>query len=134
MKGPAYWNRITNSICVLKLEDLYDTHKNEIIRILRNRYQYNRVAITSILKPLLNGENPYASDAVLILEAQNMLYFANLDPEDWGITPLNKLKADILKQMDIIEMASSDIIEPLREDEEHGERRYFSAAGAVAGV
>lgn len=134
MKGPAYWNRITNSICVLKLEDLYDTHKNEIIRILRNRYQYNRVAITSILKPLLNGENPYASDAVLILEAQNMLYFANLDPEDWGITPLNKLKADILKQMDIIEMASSDIVEPLREDEEHGERRYFSAAGAVAGV
>ena len=134
MKGPAYWNRITNSICVLKLEDLYDTHKNEIIRILRNRYQYNRVAITSILKPLLNGENPYASDAVLILEAQNMLYFANLDPEDWGITPPNKLKADILKQMDIIEMASSDIIEPLREDEEHGERRYFSAAGAVAGV
>ena len=46
MKGPAYWNRIINSICVLKLEDLYDTHKNEIIRILRNRYQYNRVAIT----------------------------------------------------------------------------------------
>lgn len=134
MKGPAYWNRITNSICVLKLEDLYDTHKNEIIRILRNRYQYNRVAITSILKPLLNGENPYASDAVLILEAQNMLYFANLDPEGWGITPLNKLKADILKQMDIIEMASSDIVEPLREDEEHGEKRYFSAAGAVAGV
>lgn len=120
MKGPAYWNRITNSICVLKLEDLYDTHKNEIIRILRNRYQYNRVAITSILKPLLNGENPYASDAALILEAQNMLYFANLDPEDWGITPLNKLKADILKQMDTIEMASSDMVEPLREDEEHG--------------
>lgn len=134
MKGPAYWNRITNSICILKLEDLYDTHKNEIVRILRNRYQYNRVAIISILKPLLNGENPYTSDAALILEAKNMLYFANLDPEGWGTTPLNKLKADILKQMDTIEMASSDMVEPLREDEEHGEKRYFSTTGAVAGV
>ena len=129
-----YWERVINSIKILKLEDLYDTHKNEIMRILRNRYIYNHTAIISILKPFLQTKNHNTSDAALTLEAQNMLYFANLDPEDWGITPLNKLKADILKQMDIIEMASSDMVEPLREDEENGERRYFSAAGAVAGV
>ena len=98
-----YWERVINSIELLKLEALYDTHKNEIMRILRNRYIYNRDAIVSILRSLLQVEYPTISDASLTLEAQNMLYFANLDPEDWGITPLNKLKADILKQMDAIE-------------------------------
>ena len=112
MKGPIYWNRVVNSIELLKLEDLYDTHKNEVVRILRNRYIYNRVAIESILKPFLQSKKRNMSDAALILEAQNMLYFANLDPEDWGITPLNKLKADILKQMDAIEMVSTDMVEP----------------------
>lgn len=129
-----YWERVINSIRILKLEALYNTHKNEIMRILRNRYIYNRAAIISILKPFLQTQNHNTSDAALILEAQNILYFANLDPEDWGITPLNKLKADILKQMDTIEMASSDMVEPLREDEEHGERQYFSTVGAIAGV
>lgn len=134
VENHEYWERVINSIRILKLEALYDTHKNEIMRILRNRYIYNRAAIISILKPFLQTKNHNTSDAALILEAQNMLYFANLDSEDWGIAPLNKLKADILKQMDIIEMASSNMVEPLREEEEHGERRYFSAAGAVTGV
>lgn len=111
-KVPVYWNRVINSIELLKLEDLYDTHKNEIMRILRNRYIYNHAAVESILKPFLQTQNHNTSDAALILEAQNMLYFANLDAEDWGITPLNKLKADILKQMDAIEMASTDMVEP----------------------
>ena len=134
MKDPVYWNRVINSIELLKLEALYNTHKNEIMRILRNHYIYNREAIMSILRSLLQSEYSTASEASLTLEAQNMLYFANLDPKDWGITPLNKLKADILKQMDAIEMASNDTVKPLREDEEHGEKRYLSAAGAVAGV
>ena len=107
-----YWERVINSIKLLKLEALYDTHKNEIMRILRNRYIYNRVAVESILKPFLQTKYHNTSDAALILEAQNMLYFANLDPEDWGITPLNKLKADILKQMDAIEMANTDMVKP----------------------
>lgn len=111
-KVPVYWNRVINSIELLKLEVLYDTHKNEIMRILRNRYIYNRVAVESILKPFLQTKDYNISDTALILEAQNMLYFANLDPEDWGITPLNKLKADILKQMDAIEMASTGMVEP----------------------
>lgn len=112
MKDSVYWNRVINSIELLKLEALYDTHKNEIMRILRNHYIYNREAIMSILRSLLQSEYSTASEASLTLEAQNMLYFANLDPEDWGITPLNKLKADILKQMDAIEMASTDMVEP----------------------
>ena len=82
------------------------------MRILRNRYIYNRTAIISILKLFLQTKNHNTSDAALTLEAQNMLYFANLDPEDWGITPLNKLKADILKQMEAIERASNDTVEP----------------------
>ena len=134
MKGPVYWNRVINSIELLKLEALYDTHKNEIMRILRNRYIYNRDAIVSILRSLLQSEYSTASDTSLTLEAQNMLYFANLDTENWGITPLNKLKADILKQMDTIEIASNDTVKPLREDEEHGENRNPSVAGATAGV
>ena len=105
-----YWERDINSIKILNLEDLYGTHKNEIMRILRNRYIYNHAAIIYIVKPFLQTKNHNTSDAALSLEAQNMLYFANLNPKDWGITPLNKLKADILKQMYAIEMASTDTV------------------------
>lgn len=105
-KNPKYWVRVKNSVKLLKLEDLYNTHKNEIMRILRNRYQYNRTAIEFILQTLLNKEPLRNSNDTLLLEVRNMLYFANLNPDDWGLIPLNKLKADILKQMDMLEMLS----------------------------
>lgn len=119
-RSPKYWARVKNSVKLLKLEDLYDTHKNEIMRILRNRYQYNRTAIELILQTLLKKDSPHKSNDTLLLEVRNALYFANLDPDGWGLMPLNKLKADILKQMDLLEMLRFDEEDPLREDEKHG--------------
>lgn len=104
-----YWTRVKNSVTLLRLEDLYDTHKNEIMRILRNRYQYNRTAIEFTLQAFLSTDSPlHKTNDILLLEARNMLYFANLDPDNWGLAPLNKLKADILKQMDMLEMLRLD--------------------------
>ena len=128
-EGPTYWTRIKKSIYFLKLEDLYNTHKNEIMHILRNRYQYNRAAIECILTSLLradflhkSSETPISDvqNDTLLLEARNMLYFANLDPDDWGLAPLNKLKADILEQMDVLEMLCFDEDDLLGEDKKHG--------------
>lgn len=119
-KGPKYWVRVQNSVKLLKLEELYNTHKNEIMHVLRNRYQYNRTAIKFILQALLNSDFSPKSDDALFIEARNMLYFANLDPNDWGLTPLNKLKADILKQMDMLEMQCFDEADFAGKDEEHG--------------
>jgi len=127
--SPTYWTRIKNSIHLLKLEDLYNIHRNEIMRILRNRYQYNRAAIECILTSLLQADFLHGSSETpvsdvqnntLLLEARNMLYFANLAPDDWGLTPLNKLKADILKQMDMLEMLYFDEDAPSGEAEKHG--------------
>jgi len=116
-----YWKRVKNSITLLKLEDLYDTHKNEIMRILRNRYQYNRTAIEFSLRTFLSTDSPlHKTNDSLLLEVRNMLYFANLDPDDWGLAPLNKLKADILKQMDMLEMLRFDEDDFLGGDEKHG--------------
>lgn len=117
---PKYWMRVRNSITLLRLEDLYDTHKNEVMHILRNRYQYNRTAIEFTLQPLLSKDLLHKSNDILLLEARNMLYFANLNPDDWGLAPLNKLKADILKQMDRLEMLCFSENDLLGEDEEHG--------------
>lgn len=116
-----YWTRVKNSITLLKLEDLYNTHKNEVMRILRNRYQYNSTAIEFILQAFLSTDSPlHKTNDSLLLEARNMLYFANLDPDDWGLAPLNKLKADILKQMDMLEMLRFDEDDFLGGDEKHG--------------
>lgn len=98
-----FWNRVDDSINMLRLEKLYNTHEQEIAALLKNRYRYNKSGVDMILGIFLEKEifsqNEHEVDSLV----RNTLYFGSLDQELWGDRPLNKLKHDILEQIDEIE-------------------------------
>lgn len=103
-KGESqFWNRAKGSINLLLIENFYNEHKEEIMALLRNHYQYNQDSIELIMKTLVRARYPAASKQEIKSFARGMLYFAFLDYEEWGNSPLNKLKRDILEQLDEIE-------------------------------
>ncbi len=98
-----FWNRAEASIDLLLIESFYNEHKDEIMLMLRNHYQYNHDSIELIMKTLLRVRYPEATEQEIKLFTRDMLYFAFLQHEEWGNSPLNKLKSDILNQLDEIE-------------------------------
>ncbi len=100
-----FWKRAKQTIELLRLESFYNEHKLEIMKILRIHYEYNLVARQFIMWPLNNHTATARSDLTSIRDLQ---YFAFLQPEEWGNSPLNKLKSDILDQLDEIENTRID--------------------------
>lgn len=98
-----FWDRAKASIDLLLIESFYNEHKDEIMALLRNYYQYNQDGIELIMKTLVRERAPDTAKQDIKLIARGMLYFAFLDHEEWGKSPLNKLKSDILDQLDDIE-------------------------------
>ncbi len=98
-----FWDRAEASIDLLLIEKFYNEHKDEIMSILRNHYQYNQDSIELIMKTLLRVKHPEATEQQIKISTRDMLYFAFLQHEEWGSSPLNKLKSDILAQLDEIE-------------------------------
>ena len=96
----AFWDRVKNTIDLLRLEEHYNEHKFEIMKIMRIHYEYTQVAKHFIMQPL---NNQTATAHMDVLFTRDLLYFASLQPEEWGNSPLNKLKSDILDQLDEIE-------------------------------
>ena len=94
--------RAKSSINLLLIEDFYNEHKDEIMALLRNRYQYNQDSIELIMK------TSKATEHEIKQFTRDILYFAFLHHEEWGKSPLNKLKRDILDQLDEIENTSID--------------------------
>ena len=92
----AFWDRAKDSIDLLRLESLYNEHKSEIRKILRIHYEYNQDAIQLIMQTL---DTPTAAHMDLLFD-RDLQYFASLRPEEWGNSPLNKLKSDIIDQLD----------------------------------
>lgn len=103
-----FWNRAEASIDLLLIEDFYNEHKDEIMAILRNHYQYNQDSIELIMKTLLSRRSSEMAEEESKLFTRNKLYFAFLNHEEWGNSPLNKLKSDILDQLDEIENTHID--------------------------
>lgn len=102
-KESKFWDRAKNSIDLLLIESFYNRHKGEIMALLRNHYQYNQDGIELIMKTLARGRIPNVAKQEIKLIARGMMYFAFLDQEEWGKSPLNKLKSDIIDQLDEIE-------------------------------
>ncbi len=96
----AFWNRAKNTIELLRLEEFYNEHKSEIRKIMRIHYEYTQVAKCLIMQPLNNQTVSVHMDSLF---TRDLLYFASLQPEELGNSPLNKLKRDILEQLDEIE-------------------------------
>lgn len=113
-----FWNRAKESINLLLIEDFYSEHKDEIMALLRNHYQYNQDSIELIMKTLIRARYPKATEQDVKSFARGMLYFAFLNREEWGNSPLNKLKSDILEQLDEIENTRIDSIDRRDEDDE----------------
>lgn len=90
----AHLERAAESIKLFQLEKLYGKQKKEIMRLIQLRYVYNQCSIKMILKPLM--EESTMDD----LAINGMLYCAFLGIDEWDESPLNKLKHDILNQLD----------------------------------
>lgn len=103
-----FWDRAEASIELLLIEKLYNEHKDEIKALLRNYYQYNQDSIELIMKTILKVRHPESTEQEIKLFARDMLYSAFLQHEEWEKSPLNKLKSDILDQLDEIENTSID--------------------------
>lgn len=108
MRESQFWNRAKSSIDLLLIENFYNEHKNEIMELLRNHYQYNQDSIELIMKTQVRARYPNAVKQDIQAFARGMLYFAFLNHEEWGNSPLNKLKNDILDQLDEIENTRID--------------------------
>lgn len=100
----AFWNRAKHSIDLLRLESLYNEHKSEIMKILRIHYEYNQDAKQLIMQTLNSSIAVHAD----LLPDSDLQYFAHLKQEEWGNSPLNKLKSDILEQLEEIEKTRID--------------------------
>lgn len=100
----AFWNRVKHSIDLLRLESLYNEHKSEIMKILRIHYEYNQDAKQLIMQTLNSSSVVHAD----LLPDRDLQYFAYLKQEEWGNSPLNKLKSDILEQLEEIEKTRID--------------------------
>lgn len=98
-----FWDRAEASIELLLIEKFYNEHKDEVSALLRNHYQYNQDSIELIMKTILKVRHPDVAEKEIKLFTRDMLYFAFLQHEEWGKSPLNKLKSDILDQLDEIE-------------------------------
>lgn len=103
-----FWDRAEASIDLLLIEKFYNEHKDEIRALLRNHYQYNQDSIELIMKTSLKVKYPNATKQEIKLLARDILYFAFLQRKEWGNSPLNKLRSDILDQLDEIENTRID--------------------------
>ena len=103
-----FWDRAEASIKLLLIENFYNEHKDEIMALLRNYYQYNQDSIELIMKTSLRIRCQEPTEQEIKLFTRNILYFAFLNHEEWGNSPLNKLKSDILDQLDEIESTNID--------------------------
>jgi len=116
-----YWNRVSNSIIVFKLQELYDIHKLEVQKLLQNHYIYNHAGIIDRLK--LFPQTGSRRMATLTQEStatmiKDLLFFADTSTSCWGNAPLNKLKADILDQVESLEHDMNSEAEEKHENEQ----------------
>ena len=99
--------KVNKTIEKLGIQKIYDdAHKQEVRKLIQTYYWYNHDFIENLLVKvkLLNKDENQRDEvdnihSILINNAKKYLYFADLDSEDWGNAPLNKLKSDILDQL-----------------------------------
>ena len=106
--GSPKGKQIQNAVTKLGIKDIYGTHKQEVQKIAQLHYWYSHTYLKQLLSLVVKNwkDLPPPSQVLLIGQVKEKLYFADLAQEDWGNAPLNKLKADILAQLDKYEQTS----------------------------
>ncbi len=83
-----YSKRLQNSLNVFELEDLYNSHKEYVLDLFRQRYVFGEDYLLSLCDrfPKLFHD---------LTDVKNMLYLSDIRKENWGKRPLSKLTHDI---------------------------------------
>ena len=84
----GYMKRLKNSLEVFKLEDLYNSHKEYVLDLYRQRYFFGE----DYLQSLCDSFPELFHD---LADVKNMLYLSDIRKENWGKRPLSKLTHDI---------------------------------------
>lgn len=90
---PAKREHITNSISILQLEALYNSHRDYASSLMLQRYVFTAEMISELKKQfpdLFHDES----------EIRNMLYLMDVSHENWAKHPLSKLTHDIAEELD----------------------------------
>lgn len=84
----GYSKRLQNSLDVFRLEDLYNSHKEHVLDLFRQRYIFSEDYLQSLCDsfPILFHD---------LTDVKNMLYLSDIRKENWGKRPLSKLTHDI---------------------------------------
>ena len=86
-----------NTICAFKVEEIYESHRDEINDLVRLRKLYS-IDYLFKLKSLLS-----AVDSNISMEELYRLAFgAHYDSKDFSKRPLSKMKRDILEELGMI--------------------------------
>ena len=83
-----YSKRLQNSLNVFELEDLYNSHKEYVLDLFRQRYVFGE----DYLRSLCDRFPKLFHD---LTDVKNMLYLSDIRKENWGKRPLSKLTHDI---------------------------------------
>lgn len=84
----GYSERLQNSLDVFKLEGLYNSHKEYVLDLFRQRYIFGE----DYLQSLCDSFPKLFHD---LTDVKNMLYLSDIRKENWGKRPLSKLTHDI---------------------------------------
>lgn len=90
---PEKKEKIDKSNEVFCLTELYNTHKNYVLHLFKNRYIYNE----KYLKFLYSQFHEIFQN---IDDVKRMAYHTDIDPTQWGKQPLSKLTHDIVYEIE----------------------------------
>lgn len=121
-RGKQIGKQVQNTFQSMGIEAIYSkAHWQEVQKLAKLHYRYSHTYLKDILSVVLGADwkNLNAFTKRMLLErSKELLYFADLNPANWGNAPLNKLKADILAQLDKYEEAGRESIQALNQEGE----------------
>lgn len=88
--------RMENSLNLLRLEELYNSHKEFVSSIFQKRYIFPETYLQSVYEEF---EGLFSS----VQDVRDMFYMRHVSPESWGEHPLSKLVHDIDEEITELE-------------------------------
>lgn len=83
-----YAGRLENSLEIFKLEELYNSHKEHVLDLFRQRYIFSEDYLKSLC-------DRFPDLFHSLTDVKNTLYLSDIRKENWGKRPLSKLTHDI---------------------------------------
>ena len=91
-----YAKRLENSLEIFKLEKLYNSHKEHVLDLFRQRYIFGEDYLKSLC-------DRFPDLFHSVTDVKNTLYLSDIRKEKWGKRPLSKLTHDIDEEFSRLE-------------------------------